>query len=159
MEAVAEWRPPRQNLVTNHSIFMDVELWDEPGGERRWSCPMLAAVWQLLRLGLLRADGRAVAAPQDRPDPLPVTWRELPPVVRLRPGARPFFAYRTFSALSTRFLPVEAAVRTILSQVSVEAAVTGLVLGRAADEGRDLPGDILARIEYAFVEGAAAPLR
>lgn len=159
MEKVEAWRPPRQNLVNQHSIFMDVELWDEPRGERRWSCPMLAAVWQLLRLGLLRNEGRAVAVPRDPAGPLPATWRELPPVTRLRPGARPFFAYRTFSVLGTRFLPVEGAVRTILGQVSVDPAVNDLVLARAADEGRTLSADILDRIDYTFVNGATAPLR
>ncbi|WP_144121933.1 SCO2522 family protein [Catellatospora sichuanensis] len=159
MEAVEPWRPPRQNLPNNHSIFMDVELWDAPRGERRWSCPMLAAVWQLLRLGLLRHEGQAVAVPQHPSDPLGATWQELPPVLRLRPDARPFFAYRTFSALSTRFLPIEGAVRAILDQVSVDPAVNGLAIARAADEGRALSADILDRIDYAFVNGASAPLR
>ncbi|GAA1397366.1 SCO2522 family protein [Catellatospora coxensis] len=159
METVPEWQPPRQNAVNNHSIFMDVELWDVQRGERRWSCPMLAAVWQLLRLGLLRHEGQAVATPQDRPDPLPAAWSELPPVSRLEPRARPFFAYRTFSVLDTRFLPVEHAVRTILDQVSVDPVVNGQVLARAAAEHRPLSADILTRLNYVFVEGAAAPLR
>ncbi|GAA1388362.1 SCO2522 family protein [Catellatospora chokoriensis] len=159
MEAVTPWRPPRQNLPNNHSIFMDVELWDAPRGERRWSCPMLAAVWQLLRLGLLRHEGQAVAVPQNPAGPLGTAWHELPPVLRLRPNARPFFAYRTFSALSTRFLPIEGAVRAILDHVSVDPAVNGLAIARAADEGSVLSADILDRIEYAFVNGASAPFR
>jgi hypothetical protein len=150
MEDRPGWRPPRQTLANNHSIFLDVELWDEVRGERRWSCPMLAAVWQLLRLGLLRDEGRAVARPVPAPDPLPQTWRELPPVIELRRGARPFFAYRTFTAMPSRFLPVEDAVRTILGQVAVERAVTELVLTRAAAEGLALPADVLGRVEYAF---------
>lgn len=159
MEAVASWRPPRQNLPYNHSIFMDVELWDAPRGERRWSCPMLAAVWQLLRLGLLRHEGSAVAVPQQPAEPLGTAWHELPPVLRLRPNARPFFAYRTFSVLSNRFLPIEGAVRAILDHVSVDPAVNGLAIARAAEEGAVLPADILERIEYTFVSGASTPIR
>ncbi len=53
------WRPPVQNAANRHSIFVDVELWDEPDGRRRYSCAYLARVWQLLRLGLLRRARRA----------------------------------------------------------------------------------------------------
>ncbi len=65
------WQPPRESARRRHSIFVDVELWDEHDGQRTWSCPMLAAVWQLLRLGLLRDRGRPVVTPRDWTDPVP----------------------------------------------------------------------------------------
>ncbi|GHJ45825.1 hypothetical protein Cs7R123_31670 [Catellatospora sp. TT07R-123] len=159
------WQPPRQNAVDKHSIFMDVQLWDKPEGwaeadgageSRRWSCPMLAAVWQLLRLGLLRDEGRAVAAPVPAPEPLPESWADLPAVIRLNPKARPFFAYRTFTAMNSRFLPVEDAVRTILSQVGVDPAADAQLVARATADGLRLPREVLGRIDYAFV-GAWTP--
>jgi hypothetical protein len=152
MEGPGPWRPPVENAANRHSIFMDVQLWDDDdGGRRTWSCPFLAAVWQLLRLGLLRHEGRAVAVPTLIEAEYPEGWTELPAVVQLRRGAAPFCAYRTFSVLGARFLPVEHAVLTILSQVGVEAGVAGEVLARAANEHLDLPPDIVQRIDYAFV--------
>ncbi|GAB3882177.1 hypothetical protein GCM10029964_039520 [Kibdelosporangium lantanae] len=47
------WAPPVEIDARNHSVFVDVELWSEPGNGRLWSCAFLAAVWQLLRLGLV----------------------------------------------------------------------------------------------------------
>ena len=73
------WQPPRESARRRHSIFVDVELWDERDGQRTWSCPMLAAVWQLMRLGLLRDQGRPVVTPQDWTDPrFPDSWDDLP---------------------------------------------------------------------------------
>ncbi|WP_208811357.1 SCO2522 family protein [Micromonospora echinofusca] len=144
------WLPPAQNAVNRHSIFLDVELWDEVDGTRRWSCPFLAAVWQLMRLGLLRHDGERVTNPYQLDD-WPDDWDELPAVVKLNPHAAPFSAYRTFSVLGSRFLPVEHAVRTILSQVSVTPAVLDQVHTRSRAEHIDLPKDLIERIEYAFV--------
>jgi hypothetical protein len=51
MAAPRAWQPPRQSAVQNHSIFVDIELWDGPADQPLWSCPFLAAVWQLQRLG------------------------------------------------------------------------------------------------------------
>ena len=123
-EAMAKrtpWQPPQESARRRHSIFVDVELWDERDGQRTWSCPMLAAVWQLLRLGLLRDQGRPVVTPQDWTDPrFPDDWDDLPAVIRLRPKAAAFAAYTTLSVLSPRFLPVELAVRTILSQFACD---------------------------------------
>ncbi|UQU64036.1 SCO2522 family protein [Couchioplanes caeruleus] len=152
MAAPAQWRPPRQSAFRNHSIFIDVELWRDEGGRRLWSCPFLAAVWQLQRLGLLRHHGEPVGEP--RPitvAELPAEWDALPPVVQLNPGAAAFHAYRTFSALGSRFLGIEVAVRTILSQVSVDSAVAAQVASRAAGEGFPLPDEVVERIGYAFL--------
>jgi hypothetical protein len=147
------WRPPQQSAANNHSVFMDVQLWsEERGGGRLWSCAFLAAIWQLQRLGLIRYHGAPVGEP--RPvvlDELPTDWDRLPPVVQLNPQAAPFRAYRTFSALDSRFLFVEAAVRIILGQVSVDPAVAAQVARRAAGEGLALPDEIVDRIGYAFL--------
>jgi hypothetical protein len=151
MSGARPWQPPVQNAANRHSIFMDVELWDyDDNGERRWSCPFLAAVWQLMRLGLLRHEGEGVTNPYQLDD-WPDDWDQLPAVVKLNPRAAPFSAYRTFSALGTRFLPIEHAVRTILSQVSVSPAVLDQLHTRSRAERLDLPKDLVERVEYAFV--------
>lgn len=145
------WQPPRESARRRHSIFVDVELWDERDGQRTWSCPMLAAVWQLMRLGLLRDQGRAVVTPQDWTDPwFPDNWDELPPVLRLNPRATAFTAYTTLSVLSPRFLPVELAVRTILSQFACDEMVFAVVTDRAARDAMPLPPELVNRIRYVF---------
>jgi hypothetical protein len=152
-EAMAKrsrWQPPRESARRRHSIFVDVELWDEHNGHRTWSCTMLAAVWQLIRLGLLRDHGRPILMPQDWTDPLPDSWDEMPPITRLNRGATAFAAYTTLSALSPRFLPVELAVRTILSQFAGEAAVLAEAEARAARDGMQLPVELVDRIRYVF---------
>jgi hypothetical protein len=152
-EAMAKrspWQPPLESARRRHSIFVDVELWDERGGHRTWSCPMLAAVWQLIRLGLLRDHGRPVLMPQDWTGPFPDSWDEMPPIARLNPGATAFTAYTTLSALSPRFLPVELAVRTILSQFAGEGSVLAEARTRAVRDGIQLPNELVDRIRYVF---------
>ncbi|GAA2583408.1 SCO2522 family protein [Winogradskya consettensis] len=152
MAAPRQWQPPRQSAVQNHSIFLDIELWNEKAGARLWSCPFLAAVWQLQRLGLIRHLGEPVAQPRPLAlDELPADWDLLPPVIRLNPAAAPFRAYRTFSVLGARFLPIEVAVRTILGQVAVTAAVDEQIRGRAKGERIVLPAEFVDRIRYAFM--------
>jgi hypothetical protein len=152
MAAPRSWQPPRQSAVQNHSIFVDIELWNGPADEPRWSCPFLAAVWQLQRLGLIRHLGGPVGDPVPMSvAELPAEWDRMPAVVRLNPGAAPFRAYRTFSALASRFLPIELAVRTILGQVAVSAAVAEDLRERAGAEEIDLPGETVDRIRYAFL--------
>jgi hypothetical protein len=151
MSGPRPWQPPRENARRNHSIFVDIELWrDDPDG-RLWSCPFLAAVWQLQRLGLLRHLGEPVAEPVPaEPGELPSDWDEMPAVVQLNPEATPFRAYRTFSPLDPRFLPIELAVRTILGQVAVDPLVTAQVLARAGAEKITLPDEAVDRISYQF---------
>jgi hypothetical protein len=152
-EAMAKrdpWQPPVESARRRHSIFVDVELWDERDGERTWSCPMLAAVWQLVRLGLLRENGRPVLMPQDWAGEWPQSWDELPAITRLHRDAPAFAAYTTLSALSPRFLPVELAVRTILSQFAGDGQVLGEAKTRAARDGMQLPDEIVDRIRYVF---------
>jgi hypothetical protein len=146
-----EWGPPVEAEARRHSIFLDVELWNQLNG-KTWSCPMLAAVWQLLRLGLLRDHGRSVLTPQPLPDgPLPDSWHRLPPVIKVNPDAQAFHGYRTVSLLEQRFLPIEHAVRVILSQVAQDAEAMAQVARRAAKEGMPVPDDITARISYIFL--------
>lgn len=152
MDAIPQWEPPAQNAARRHSIFLDVELWDrdESNKPRIWSCPFLAAVWQLLRLGMLRHDGAGVAAAQHWDGTLPSSWDALPAVTRLNPTAAPFSAYRTLSILSTRFLPIEHAVRMILSQTAVDRDVLSQVMIRSRKEGIELPPELVDRIDYVF---------
>jgi hypothetical protein len=146
----APWQPPRESARRRHSIFVDVELWDDREGLRTWSCPMLAAVWQLIRLGLLRERGRPVLMPQDCNVSWPDSWDEIPPISRLHSGASAFAAYTTLSVLSPRFLPVEFAVRTILSQFAGEDSVLAQARVRATRDGMQLPDDLVDRIRYVF---------
>ena len=145
------WRPPRESARRRHSIFVDVELWDDHEGRRIWSCPMLAAVWQLARLGLLRDHGRPVLVPQDWTGSWPDNWAALPAITRLDPSAPAFAAYTTLSALSPRFLPVELAVRTILSQFAGDPTVLAETRARAAGDGMRVPPELVDRIRYVFV--------
>jgi hypothetical protein len=153
-EAMAKrkpWQPPRESARRRHSIFVDVELWDDHEGHRTWSCPMLAAVWQLMRLGLLREQGRSVLVPQDLSGSWPDSWDELPAITRLDRGAAAFAAYTTLSALSPRFLPVELAVRTILSQFAGDSTVLAEAQARATRDGMRLPAELADRVRYIFV--------
>jgi hypothetical protein len=146
------WEPPSQNSNNKYSIFLDVELWREIKEKGRvWSCAFLAAVWQLLRLGLMRYYGRPIVTPSPMPEILPPDWSELPPVMQLNPTAAPFSAYRTFSILDGRFLETEHAVRMILSQVMIHQTVAKETLARSANEGITLPPDIVDRISYVFM--------
>ncbi|WP_433422014.1 SCO2522 family protein [Microtetraspora malaysiensis] len=151
MGSARGWEPPAQNAKRRHSIFVDVELWDSDSRGRTWSCPFLAAVWQLLRLGLIRNDGELPVRPVPRGPSFPANWDELPAIVQLNPAAAPFSAYTTLSVLSTRFLPVELAVRTILSQVFVDAAVLRQVADRSGGESIPLPDELVDRISYIFL--------
>jgi hypothetical protein len=162
LRKLARWQAPVENGARNHSIFVDVELWD---GDRdqRWSCAFLASVWQLLRLGLLRYKGRSVVAPEewteksaDGEAKFPDDWDLLPPIVKLNPTADPFSAYQTVSILSSKFLPVEVAVRTILAQVTVDPAAESQVLERSKREGMALPCELVERVSYVFLTGNPA---
>jgi hypothetical protein len=151
MGSVVKWRPPAQNAANRHSIFVDVELWDEGRGGRTWSCPFLATVWQLLRLGMLRNEGEPVAVPQPWSGDFPDDWDDMPAVIKLNPNAAPFSAYRTMSVLPSRFLPIEIAVRTILSQVWPDQDVSRQLHEAAERDGMVLSADLVDRLTYVFV--------
>ena len=142
-----KWRPPSQSAPNRHAIFMDVELSDG----KQWSCAYLAAVWQCLRLGLLRKEGRQVVHPMKMAEPYPALWTDLPPVVQLTENPKPFCAYRTMSILGSRFLEIEAATRVILGQVGVPPAVAEQLKDRAIGERYKLPAKLLDRIDYYFI--------
>jgi hypothetical protein len=153
MQPAAAWVPPAENAFNRHSIFVDVELWSGRDGQREYSCPFLAAIWQLLRLGALRFQGAPAVTARPLPQPLPESWQAMPAVAQVSPQAAPFAAYRTFSVLGSRFLPVEQAVRTILSQVAVDDEVIAQTMGRAEAEGLALPVEVMGRVGYAFLPG------
>lgn len=158
MSEVTGWQPPQETAARMHSVFMDVELWSEqgPDGGRLWSCPFLAAVWQLARLGLLRHLGEPVLVPQpwDK-DQFPDSWDQLPPLLQLEAGAEPFSAYRTCTLMPNRFLAVEDAVRLVLDQTAVDPEALGQVAERSAREGVPVPAAVAQRATYVFYEEPA----
>ncbi|MCX2925511.1 SCO2522 family protein [Streptomyces sp. NEAU-W12] len=155
MKRAAAWQPPKETAARRHSVFLDVELWSEaPDGQRTWSCPFLAAVWQLARLGLLRTGGEAVLTPRPHTaDGFPEDWDELPPLIRLNPRADPFAAYRTCSVVPNRFLPVEHAVRVVLDQTEVDPEALSQVARRSAGEKVTVPDPVADRVSYVFYAG------
>ncbi|MFE9770758.1 SCO2522 family protein [Streptomyces sp. NPDC005931] len=156
MRRAVAWQPPSETAARRHSVFLDVELWsDGPDGQRTWSCPFLAAVWQLARLGLLRNRGEAVLVPEPHTaSGFPDDWDELPSLVRLNPHADPFAAYRTCSVLPNRFLPVEHAVRVILDRIEVEPEALRQAAQRATRESVPVPDSVADRVSYVFYAGA-----
>jgi hypothetical protein len=150
---VRGWQPPQETAARNHSVFMDVELWSEKDGRRLWSCPFLAAVWQLARLGLLRHLGEPVLVPHPwTGGDFPPDWDRLPPLLQLNPGAAAFSAYRTCTLMPNRFLAVEDAVRLILDQTEVDSGALRQVAERSAREGLAVPAAVAQRATYVFYE-------
>nr|WP_194819750.1 SCO2522 family protein [Nocardia sp. XZ_19_385] len=149
------YRPPQEYGRREHSIFLDVELWHNRGASRRWSCAFLAAVWQLLRLGMLRYHGAAVAEPQEWSTgrEWPIRWKELPPVIRLNPSAEPFTAYRTLSMLPKRYLPIEHAVRVILDHLALDDDVAAHAAARGRAEQVPLPVKVVERVGHLLLDG------
>ncbi|WP_232533659.1 SCO2522 family protein [Plantactinospora sp. KBS50] len=149
------WSPPVESGDPPHSIFVDVELWSDEAKGRVWACALLASVWQLTRLGLLRHRGETITQPYRLPagEPLPADWDELPGLIQLNPQATPFCAYRSVTLMDIRYLPVEHAVRTILSQVAVPSAVARQAADRARGEGLTLPEELVDRLSYVFIGG------
>ncbi|MFE2428613.1 SCO2522 family protein [Streptomyces sp. NPDC059373] len=153
-----EWTPPLEIGARRHSVFLDTRLWHEDAdGRRHWTAPFLSAVWQLLRLGLLRNRGEAVlrARPWSWETP-PRGWDDLPPLVQLNPRAAPFCAYRTFSVLSGSDLPAAHAVQIILGHTAADAGALRQAAARSTAEGITLPVGLAERVEYASVPGHPA---
>lgn len=158
------WEPPEEYGNRHHSVFLDVELWTDhrvidpndgrPITRRTWSCAFLASVWQLMRLGLLRNDGRAVAKPYLwRDDDWPDEWADMPTVTQVSPGAADFSAYRAISVLPSYYLQIEHAVRTVLNHVYLDSAMVAQILDRAAGEGIVLPRSPMERLSHVFLDG------
>lgn len=117
------WLPPQEYGARNHSVFLDVEVYDEfsdkerkSSGEWRYSCASLAAVWQALRLGELRRSGEVPQAVAfgDAAQWDTVSWSEAPPLLSFD-AKSPFAAQQTVSFLHPRFLSTEHAVSALLS--------------------------------------------
>lgn len=147
------WSPPVQSGDPRHSIFVDVELWSGEPSSRVWACALLASVWQMARLGVLRRRGETLVQPHRLTGELPESWDALPAVVQLNPAAAPFCAYRTLTLMDTQYLPVEMAVRTVLGQVAVPPAIAQQITSRAGGEGLRLPGELVDRLSYVFIGG------
>lgn len=127
-----------------HSIHVEVELWSGEGSGRKWSCPLLAAWWQLIRLGV-------AFSPDAEGRDQPVDERVGRP---LRQDAPPLPAHRTLSVLSAPFLLVEAAVQTILEHVVIADPSWARHLRTSAEEA-----DVQAhreRVGYLFPPTALA---
>ncbi|WP_431967879.1 SCO2522 family protein [Nocardia sp. bgisy134] len=160
MHHAGPYRPPEEFGRREHSIFLDVQMWSRDnsrgnGGDSRirWSCPFLASIWQLLRLGMLRYEGAAVVDPQPWrwEDGWPKEWRELPAVIQLNPAAKPFAAYRTLSLLPQRYLGIEHAVQVILDHVDVDPEVTEQITRRGLADGITVPRRVAERISHTML--------
>jgi hypothetical protein len=164
MMPVTEWKPAVEFGRRNHSIFLDVELWrdwtekvDGTSRTRRlWSCPFLASVWQLLRLGALRHQGEPVAEPRRWSGDWPARWSDLPAVVQLSERAAPFAAYRTMSVLPQAYLGIEHAVRVILRHLDIDESVIAKTVERGANEGVSVPREVSSRVSHIFIEASVA---
>lgn len=138
------FRPAEEFGRSEHSIFLDVQLWSERTESvngrneihRRWSAPLLTAVWQLLRLGALRYHGAAVVRPQlfSPETPWPSRWQELPAVMQLAPDAAPFAAYRSMSIVPKHRAALVHSMQLILDHLDVDRAVIDQLVARGAAE-------------------------
>lgn len=159
---VKPWQPPMEFGGRNHSIFLDVELWKDVPEQtegrlirrRVWSCPLLASIWHLLRLGMLRYYADPVAVPQPPPPDgeWPDTWPQLPAVMRLNPDAAPFAAYRTLSVMPRSYLGIEHAVDVILNHIDLDQAVIDQVIERGRTENIAIPRRVTQRISHVFTD-------
>ncbi|GAA2047848.1 SCO2522 family protein [Catenulispora yoronensis] len=158
-----QWEPPAEFGPYRHSVFVDVELWStehgsgpDAGRERQYSSSLLTAVWQLLRLGLVRNAGRAVATPYGfgPGEALPDLWSQLPSITRRTPDAAPFTAYLALSLLPARYRASEHAAEVVLDHLRFDEAV----LVEAADRARGeavpvrLPENPAGRISHLFFD-------
>ncbi|MBF6174016.1 SCO2522 family protein [Nocardia blacklockiae] len=151
--------PPEEFGRREHSIFLDVQLWSRThdGGDTvtRWSPAFLAAVWHLLRLGLLRYHGAPVVEPHAwQADPWPNRWQDVPPVLQLEPRAAPFAAYRTLSMLPESFLPIEHAVLLVLDHLDLDDDVLEQIVARGAAEGVPVSREPAERLAHSFLGGS-----
>lgn len=158
-----EYQKPEEFSRREHSIFLDVEMWRKSvtgvNGTAtttvKWSCPFLASVWQLLRLGMLRDRGNAVAEPvvwEDRTH-WPERWQDLPAVVQLEPKAKPFAAYRSLSIMPRYYLGIEHAVRVIIDHLQLDSEIVDDIVDRGAADLVGVPRDAGERLDYIFLGG------
>ncbi|RMI33258.1 SCO2522 family protein [Nocardia stercoris] len=156
------YRPPEEFGRREHTIFLDVELWSHPNGpgrDKRWSCAFLAAVWHLLRLGMLRDHGAPVLdplvwVPDDPAEPWPDEWSDLPAVIRLNPAAQPFAAYQTLSMLPKRYIGIEHAVRVILEHLDLDEDVVARTVADGVADGVTVPDLVSERLSHLLLDGS-----
>ncbi|MBF6329629.1 SCO2522 family protein [Nocardia transvalensis] len=156
------YRPPEEFGRREHSIFLDVQLWSTHVTDgrtvTRWSCPFLAAVWHLLRLGMLRYHGASVVDPHPwRPgEPWPRRWQDVPPVVQLNPDAAPFAAYQALSMLPKRYIAIEHAVRVILDHLDLDDDVVAQIIacGAADEVPVAVPRKVGERLSHLLLDGS-----
>ncbi|MFI5720333.1 SCO2522 family protein [Nocardia sp. NPDC051750] len=158
MHPEQEYRPPEEFGRRGHSIFLDVEMWDHPDpdvGTPKWSCPYLAAIWQLLRLGMLRYEGRSPVEPQLwSGQRWPGHWEDLPSVIQLNENAKPFAAYRSLSILPMRYVGIEHAVRVILDHIQLDHEVVEQVVARGSRENVSVSRRVAERLEHHLLAGS-----
>ena len=151
-----EWEPPEEFGKYRHSVFVDIELWSLDGSERQYSCSLLSAVWQLLRLGLLRNAGQAVAKPYrfGSGEALPDLWPQMPSITQLSAQAAPFAAYEVFSILPQYYEAAEHAARVIIDHLRFDPKVLKQTADRARDETNPvtLPDNPAGRVSHLFFD-------
>ena len=134
---------PDETLVERprpHSLHIDVEMYaDDEDDQRKWACPVLAAWWQLVRLGMLRDNEGNASYPSD---------------TKVISDHGKLFAKRTLTALSPDFLEIEAAVRTILCQVNIPQMWQDQLR-----DGKPIPksDEHLSRMSYIFIPDGFHP--
>lgn len=157
------WEAPLEYGMRNHSIYVDVEMWRdgaEPGADeeevrrrRLYSCPFLASVWQLVRLGLLRENGEPALTVTDFDGEWRTEWNQFPEVIKVNRKAQPFYAYSSLSIMPQLYLPIETAVRTVIDHFLYDRDVARKLDQRAAKENITLPDVISERISHHFLPG------
>jgi len=143
-ESDAQGRPEHRT-----SMALEVQIYDSPKGDQvMWSCPFLAACWQLVRLGALRDENNEPRFPAR--------------VRQLRDNAPSFHARRTLTLLPPSMLRVEHAVRVILSQLDLDqrfvAEQEGIAKHLAAvsrKRGKGKPGEAPTHRPYDINESLA----
>jgi hypothetical protein len=151
-----DWQAPEEFGKFRHSVFVDVELWSLDNSERQYSCALLSSVWQLLRLGLLRNAGQAVARPYrfGPGEALPDLWAQLPSITQLTADAAPFAAYEVFSVVPQHFQATEHAAGVIIDHLRFDGAVLKQTSDRARDETNPitLPHHPAGRVSHLFFD-------
>ncbi|WP_323746491.1 SCO2522 family protein [Catenulispora pinisilvae] len=153
-----QWEPPEEFGKYRHSVFVDIELWSldhyQQSAKRQYSCSLLSAVWQLLRLGLLRDAGDAVAKPYrfGAGEGFPDLWQQLPSITQLTPDAAPFAAYQALSVLPPHFRAAEHAAEIIVDHLRFDKTVLKQTADRARDETNavTLPDNPAGRLSHLF---------
>lgn len=149
-----DWEAPEEFGEYRHSVFVDIELWSQDSSERQYSSSLLSSVWQLLRLGLLRNAGRAVAKPYlfGPGEALPDLWHQLPSITQLTSKAAPFAAYEVFSILPQYYEAAEHAARIIIDHLRFDPALLKQTADRARDETNPvtLPDNPAGRVSRLF---------